>query len=162
MSFTLHIAQSAVPVVAAPGQSVLEAALAAGVPYPHGCRSGNCGACKSHLEEGEVERLPCSDYALSQAERAAGMVLACRTVPWSDARLSWLEADEVALHPERRLSCRVVGIGDLTHDIKQVFLTIDSGGPFDFSAGQYAALRFGTLPPRDYSMAHRPDERVLE
>ena len=29
------------------GQTILDAALAAGIPYPHGCRSGRCGSCKS-------------------------------------------------------------------------------------------------------------------
>ena len=36
------------------GGTILEAALEAGVGYPFGCQSGNCGACKSHLVKGEV------------------------------------------------------------------------------------------------------------
>jgi CDP-4-dehydro-6-deoxyglucose reductase/ferredoxin-NAD(P)+ reductase (naphthalene dioxygenase ferredoxin-specific) len=58
--------------------------------------------------------------------------------------------------------CRVIELEDLTHDIKRVGLAIVSGGPFDFSAGQYAALRVASLPARDFSMANRPDEPVLE
>jgi CDP-4-dehydro-6-deoxyglucose reductase/ferredoxin-NAD(P)+ reductase (naphthalene dioxygenase ferredoxin-specific) len=149
-------------VLVEPGGTILEAALAQGVPYPHGCRSGNCGACKSRLDEGEVELSPYSEYALTEAERAEGLILACRAVPWSDAAVAWLDVDEVVLHPQRRLACRVAGLDDLTHDIKRVRLEILSGGPFTFSAGQYASLRFAGLPPRDYSMANRPDEAVLE
>jgi len=37
-----------------------------------------------------------------------------------------------------------------------------AGGPLIFSAGQYAAVRFGDLPPRDFSMANRPDDPILE
>lgn len=29
------------------GNTILEAALDQGIDFPHGCRSGNCGACKS-------------------------------------------------------------------------------------------------------------------
>jgi len=162
MSFAITIRQHGEPITAEPGETILEAALAQGVPYPHGCRSGNCGACKSVLEAGEVDLAPYSDYALTDEERAQGLILACRATPWSDAAVSWLEADEVVAHPLRQLVCRVIVLEDLTHDIKRVRLEIVSGGPFDFSAGQYAALRVSTLPARDFSMANRPDDPVLE
>ena len=162
MTFAITIRQHSSRVVVDLGQTILEAALAAGVPYPHGCRSGNCGACKSVLEVGEVELAPYSDYALTAEERAQGLILACRATPWSDATVAWLDTDEVVAHPLRHLTCRVIGLEDLTHDIKRVGLEIVSGGPFDFSAGQYAALRVSGLPARDFSLASRPDEPVLE
>lgn len=157
MSFSVIVRQWPTPISVEPGETVLEAALAQGAPYPHGCRSGNCGACKSRLHAGEVELSPHSEYALTEAERAQGLVLACRAVPYSDAELSWLEADDAVVHPLRELVCRVVAVEDMTHDIKRVRLAIESGGPFTFAAGQYAALGFGNLPLRDYSMANVPD-----
>lgn len=62
-------------VTAAPGQTLLEAGLAAGVPMPFSCAMGGCGACKVRLVDGEVamEEPNC----LSAAERAEGFVLAC-------------------------------------------------------------------------------------
>jgi naphthalene 1,2-dioxygenase ferredoxin reductase component len=162
MSFIASIRQHDAPVAVETGQTILEAALAQGVPYPHGCRSGNCGACKSRLESGEVDLSPHSEFALSAAERAEGLILACRAVPWSDVALGWLDADEVIAHPLRQLTCRVVALSDATHDIKLLRLAIDSGGPFTFSAGKYAALAFAGQAPRDYSMANRPDEPLLE
>jgi ferredoxin-NAD(P)+ reductase (naphthalene dioxygenase ferredoxin-specific) len=162
MAVTVIVRQHDAPVAVSEGETILEAALQQGVPYPHGCRSGNCGACKSRLESGEVELAAYSDFALSEEERAQGLILACRAMAWSDAVVSWLDSDEVVLHPERRLGCRVVGIDAMTHDIMGVRLAIEGGGPFIFSAGQYASLRFGELPPRDYSMANRPDDSTLE
>jgi CDP-4-dehydro-6-deoxyglucose reductase/ferredoxin-NAD(P)+ reductase (naphthalene dioxygenase ferredoxin-specific) len=144
------------------GETVLAAALKAGVPYPHGCRSGNCGACKSELLSGEVELAPYSKYALSDAERASGLVLACRATAWEDISIGWLAAEDAAVHPERHLDCRVDSVAAATHDIRRVRLAVVAGGPFDFSAGQYAAVTFVGLPPRDYSMANRPDEDGLE
>jgi ferredoxin-NAD(P)+ reductase (naphthalene dioxygenase ferredoxin-specific) len=162
MPFAITIRQHGGPIAIEPGETILEAALAQGVPYPHGCRSGNCGACKSVLEAGEVDLAPYSDYALTEEERAQGLILACRATPWSDAAVAWLETDEVVAHPLRRLVCRVITLDDFTHDIRRVRLEIVSGGPFDFSAGQYAALGVSTLPARDFSMANRPGEPVLE
>jgi naphthalene 1,2-dioxygenase ferredoxin reductase component len=83
--------------------------------------------------------------------------------PWSPAAVTWIdEPEEAVLHPQRRLTCRVTELAPLTHDITRLRLAIEAGGPFVFSAGQYAALRFAALPPRDYSMANRPDEALLE
>lgn len=162
MAFTVRIRQHDRPVAVETGETILAAALAQGVPYPHGCQSGNCGACKSRLYGGEVEMAPYSEYALDEAEKAQGLILACRAVPWSDAEVGWLDVDETLFHPRRLLRCRVAALDNATHDIKRLRLAIEAGGPFDFSAGQYARVAFGALPTRDYSMANRPDEADLE
>ncbi len=167
MSFKVAIKGRDEKVTVEMGETILAAALRAGVPYPCGCRSGNCGACKSTLIAGEIEMSPYSDYALSKPEREQGLILACRAVPWSDCEVAWLEPDDVAMHPTRHLDCEVTGIEDATHDIRIVRMVIRAGGPFDFSAGQYASVIFapdraGHLPPRDFSMANRPGGETLE
>jgi len=166
MSFTVRIRQSDVPLAVEMGETILSAALAADFDYPHGCQSGNCGACKSRLHAGEVEMSPYSDYALTDAEKDSGLVLACRAVPWSDCEIAYLEQDEVISHPLRKLDCKVTALDRMTHDITRVRLSIEAGGPFDFTAGQYARLHFDGQPPRDYSMASLPPagkgEDVLE
>ena len=144
------------------GRTILETALGQGIDYPHGCRSGNCGGCKSHLIEGEVEMAPHSRFALAEEERGRGLILACRSVPWSDCTVAPIEEEEAAIHASRRLACRVAAIGRATHDIRILSLDIESGGPFDFTAGQYAALAFEGLPARDFSMASRPGAERLE
>jgi len=138
------------------GQSILEAALAAGIPWPHGCRSGNCGSCKSELLSGEVEMSPYSEYALTGAERDSGLILACRSVPWSDCEVAWLDAGDTEVFPSRRLRCRVVSVEPATHDIRIVRLRIEDDGPLAFAAGQFAEVTFDGMPPRDYSMANQP------
>jgi CDP-4-dehydro-6-deoxyglucose reductase/ferredoxin-NAD(P)+ reductase (naphthalene dioxygenase ferredoxin-specific) len=121
------------------------------------------------LAAGEIEMSPYSDYALSKGERDAGLILACRAVPWSDCAVAWLEADDLAMHPVRHLDCAVTEVIEATHDIRIVRLAIRAGGPFEFSAGQYASVIFapeasgtGRLPPRDFSMANRPGGDALE
>lgn len=162
MSFKVRIRQWDEPIEVPTGATILDTAVDHGVPYPYGCQSGNCGACKSYLISGEVEMSPYSDFALSDEEKAQGLILACRSVPWSDCEVAWLEADDIVVHPRRMMTCKVVSIDDATHDIKRVRLSVESGGPFTFSAGQYASLRFADLPVRDYSMANAPDDKTLE
>ncbi len=162
MSFSVKIEGRDTPITVELGQTVLEAALAEAVPYPHGCRSGNCGACKSRLISGEVEMSPYSEFALTEDERANGLILACRSVPWRDVAVAWLGEDETVHHPVRHMTCRVAALDDMTHDIKRIRLDIVAGGPLSFSAGQYCRVSFADLAPRDYSMANTPDRQRLE
>lgn len=166
MTFSVTIRQSGepmgAPVTVEMGDTILAAALAKGLPFPHSCQAGNCGSCKVRLVSGDVDMTPYSEFALTDRERADGLILACRSVPWEDCAVELLDDDEIAVHPQRELVCWVNGLENLTHDIKRVVLTIESGGPFSFAAGQYASVTFPGQRPRDYSMANRPDEDALE
>lgn len=143
-------------------ETVLHAALAAGIAYPHGCKSGRCGSCKSRLIQGEIELLEHSRFALSPEERAAGLVLACRALPKADISIGWLDtSDDRADHPLRRDVAEVVSATKATHDILVLRLR-PAGEPMIFSAGQYATLTVPGVPPRDYSMANRPGGADLE
>lgn len=145
------------------GETILESLLQAGVPFPNNCQLGNCGACKCELVDGDILELPSSEYALNEEERARGLILACRTQAWGDCTVRMLEADETVLHPSRILRCSVLEIEELTHDIKGLRLSIASGGPYTFSAGQHARIKFAPgIPERSYSMANRPDQELLE
>jgi CDP-4-dehydro-6-deoxyglucose reductase/ferredoxin-NAD(P)+ reductase (naphthalene dioxygenase ferredoxin-specific) len=62
----------------------------------------------------------------------------------------------------QRLTCRVVALEPASRDIRILRLALPKGARFDFRAGQYAALGFGELPARDFSMASRPGEAPLE
>jgi CDP-4-dehydro-6-deoxyglucose reductase/ferredoxin-NAD(P)+ reductase (naphthalene dioxygenase ferredoxin-specific) len=144
------------------GRTILESVLAAGLDYPHGCRAGNCGACKSHLISGEVEMSPYSEFALSGEEKARGLILACRAVPWSDCEIGPVAVEDAAVHASRRLECRVAKIEAATHDIRVLTLDILEGGRLDYTAGQYAELTFDGLPARDFSLGSAPGDDHLE
>jgi len=163
MTKYVEIRQAGRQIAVPEGGTILEAALADGIAYAHGCRSGRCGSCKSRLVSGEVDLLDHSRFALSDEEKAQGLILACRAIPRTDAIIAWLGGDEeTPFHPRRRLNCRVAAIEDATHNIKHIQLSIDGGDPLAFTAGQYARLTFPGAPARDYSMASIPGGRELE
>ena len=64
-----------------PGQTVLQAALARGLPWPSRCRVGSCTTCRCRLLDGEVRALTDSSYVLSREQLAARVILACQTQP---------------------------------------------------------------------------------
>jgi len=145
----------------AEGETILAAAMRAGVNYPAACESGTCATCKSRLVAGEVRMLQHSPFALSADERAQGLVLACVSLPLSDCVITHDDLAGLATPPVATVSGRVVGLSDATHDIKRIMVQ-PLGSPFEFLPGQFARLRFGTLPERDYSMASLPGETPLE
>ena len=159
---TIKVQQWSTPVPSTRG-SILDAALAAGVPYPHNCRSGECGSCKSRLISGDVMMDGCAPEALTPEERATGLILACRSRPRGDVEVEWLQGASVTdiAHPVRRVDTHVVHVEQATHDITRLQLAV-RGAPLAFSAGQYAQLSFGDCPARSYSMANRPDDPTLE
>jgi uncharacterized 2Fe-2S/4Fe-4S cluster protein (DUF4445 family) len=79
---------------AARGESLLQAALDAGVYVDAACGgTGSCGRCRLFLRSGKIE---CDDLsALSAAERESGMLLACQCRADSDAVVELVEAARV-------------------------------------------------------------------
>jgi ferredoxin len=67
--------------IANPGQSLLDAGLAAGIAMPFSCAMGGCGACKVRLVEGQLEMD--EPNCLTGPERAEGYVLTCVGHPMS-------------------------------------------------------------------------------
>lgn len=62
----------------ASGQSLLEAAEAAGVAIESLCRSGVCGTCRTRVISGDMR---CASSVLDDADRRNGFVLACVSHP---------------------------------------------------------------------------------
>jgi CDP-4-dehydro-6-deoxyglucose reductase/ferredoxin-NAD(P)+ reductase (naphthalene dioxygenase ferredoxin-specific) len=141
-------------------QRILEAALGAGVAFPHECGAGECGTCKCQLLDGEVVSDPCSPEALTDAERADGLILACRSRPLGEVRIRPLFPLAATLSD--KVDAWVRGLDLVAHDVVRLTLQLPEDMRFDFRAGQYAKLRFGKLPQRSYSMASQPGQRRLE
>jgi ferredoxin-NAD(P)+ reductase (naphthalene dioxygenase ferredoxin-specific) len=72
-----------------------------------------------------------------------------------------LEQRGSVAHPARVMRCRVDGLTDLNHDMRELRLVVEAGGPFEFSAGQYAEIEFAPGLCRYYSMASMPAEETL-
>jgi ring-1,2-phenylacetyl-CoA epoxidase subunit PaaE len=80
VSLDLHGEQFEFPV--APGQTLLEAALASGLQLPFSCRSGFCTACMCTRLSGEIQMR--EEHGLSAAEVKEGHALMCIGYPISD------------------------------------------------------------------------------
>ena len=141
--------------------SLLRAALRAGVPWPYECSVGGCGSCRFDLLEGEVEDLWPGAPGLGQRERARGRRLACQSRPLTPLRIkARLDEADPALRPARRMSVRLLQRRALGADMAE--FTFESSGPAQFLAGQYALFHWPGVPgPRAYSMSNLPNPSGL-
>jgi p-cymene methyl-monooxygenase electron transfer component len=152
---TVHIEPLGVELMLASGQTLLEAALAKGIAYPHNCTVGTCGSCKSLLKSGRVKAVTDFGYTLSRQELQAGYILACQAVALDERTVLELP-DPLANLPEPKdFKARITNFELLTHDIAGVSLELDT--PIEFVAGQYANVRApGFSRARHYSFANAP------
>ena len=67
------------------GQTILEAALAAGIDMPFSCAMGGCGACRVRRTDGDIRME--EPNCLSRAEREAGYLLTCVGRPLTQAKI---------------------------------------------------------------------------
>ena len=147
---------------AQPTESILDAALRAGITLPHGCRDGACGACKGRVLAGQVEHGPHQASALSEAEAAQGLALFCCAFARTDLEIECRQVVAAGAFPVRKMPARIAAIERLGDDVAVLQLQLPANEKFEYHAGQYidVILRDGTR--RSYSMGSAPHlaERV--
>jgi propane monooxygenase reductase component len=140
-------------------ETILNAAFRQGIMLMHGCKEGQCSACKSFLLDGDVDLDKYSTFALPDFEEAEGWTLLCRAHAYSDVEVELINYDEEALHggtPPRTVSSRVTAIEPLTHDIRLLRIAVEDDEPFAFKPGQYVdiAIPGDGDEHRSFSMAN--------
>jgi propane monooxygenase reductase subunit len=147
-------------------ETVLQAAFRQGVMLMHGCKEGQCSACKSFLIEGEVDLERYSTFALADYEQEEGYTLLCRAHAFTDLEVELLHFDEEMLKsgvPIQTATTEVTALEPLTHDIRRLELKLVDPPEMAFNAGQYVDITIpGTEATRAFSMANTPatDDRL--
>lgn len=158
MTYTCAILPSGKTFPVDPHETILEAALRAGVVLPYGCKDGACGSCKATLTQGEVDYGDYQTKALSDAERAAGQLLLCKARAKSDISVTARVVAAEGMAPVRKLPCRVSSISNPTTDVAVVRLQLPATEQFQFLAGQYIDILLKDGKRRSYSMANPPHD----
>lgn len=146
-----------------PDENLLKAALDAGIAWPHNCRVGSCGECRSRLVSGKIKALNDFSYVLSKEEMDAGMILACQTCLRSDVQIEVALETEVAMPAAKSVPGVIETYRSLTHDIIEIGVRLDEPIP-SYLAGQYAQLCIPGIveQPRSYSFANAPEDTPVE
>ena len=119
--------------------TLLEAALRAGISLDYGCSNGNCGECKARLVSGQVKKVHPHDYVLSEAEKADGTLLMCSNTAITDVVVEAHVAGAIDM-PQQTISTRVKAVEPLGERILALHLTTPRSQRLRFLAGQYVNL----------------------
>jgi propane monooxygenase reductase subunit len=142
-------------------ETILDGAFRQGLMLMHGCKEGQCAACKSFLLDGEVDMDRYSTFALPDYEQDEGWTLLCKAHAVSDLEVELINYDEEMLRSGialRTVRTRVEAVEPLTRDIRRLVLSVD-GGAMPFHCGQYVDIRIpGSDEHRSFSMANLPSD----
>jgi len=140
-------------------QTILRAAAEQGVMLMHGCKEGQCAACKSFILEGEdIEHDRYSTFALPDYEKEEGFTLLCRAHAYEDVTIELLNYDEEMIRsglPIQDAVAEVVAIEPVTHDLRHLVLRLVEPKEIKFFPGQYVDIEVpDTEESRSFSMAN--------
>jgi propane monooxygenase reductase subunit len=142
-------------------ETVLRGAFRQGLMLMHGCKEGQCAACKTFLLDGEVDLERYSTFALNDFEKEEGWTLLCRAHAESDLEVELINYDEEILRsgvPEQTEELRVETLEALTHDIYRLVLDATE---MNYKPGQYVDVTIpGSDEVRSFSMANLPNGKL--
>ena len=143
-------------------ESILDAAVRAGVHLSYGCASGTCGQCRARVLSGEVAQIHAHDYVLGARERARGDILTCSWTAVSDLVLEAAEARGASDLPRQEIRAGVRRLETLGPDLLSLNLQTPRTGTLRFLAGQRVRLTLDDGASRELPLANCPcDGRSL-
>jgi CDP-4-dehydro-6-deoxyglucose reductase len=138
--------------------SILQAALDAGLTLPYGCRNGACGACKGKVIDGLVNHGIAQEQALSTADRAGGLALFCCAKPLSDLVLECREVGTATSIPVKIMPCRMQHMERVADDVMVLRIKLPANERLQFFAGQYIEFLLKDGKRRAFSIANAPHD----
>ena len=154
----IHFEPVGIEIEADEDEYILEESFRQGVMLMHGCKEGQCSACKAFVLEGDVEMDKYSTFALPEYESEEGYVLLCRAHAYGDLVIELTNWDEHMLEsgvPIQTVQAEVAEIAPLTHDIRRLVLKLVDPPEMNWITGQYVEITIpGTEETRSYSLSN--------
>jgi CDP-4-dehydro-6-deoxyglucose reductase, E3 len=156
MSFQITVQPSGRQFNCDEGETILNAAIRAGVGLPYGCKNGACSSCKGKLLDGDISHGPHQEKALPVKEEQLGFALFCCATPHSDVTIEAREVAGIGEFPVRKMPTRVAKIDKVADDVVIVSLQLPANERLQYLAGQYIEFILRDGKRRSYSMANAP------
>lgn len=141
---------------AGPHETILDAALRAGIPMTYNCNNGACGDCRARLLSGKLGEERHHDFRFSAAEQAEGYFLTCCSSAAADLEIEAREAGGAEDIPTQHILTQVGKLEYPHEDVMVVHLRTPRSKSLRFLAGQHVTLEVEGLAPRNKSIASCP------
>ena len=156
MTFTVTVQATGHRFEVGDDETVLAAALRAGVGLPYGCKNGACGSCRGRVVEGRVRHGPHQASALSAEAEAGGGALFCSAYPEDDLVVEVREVRGTGEIPIKKLPVRVASLTRPAADVAVIRLQLPAAERLQYLPGQYVEIILKDGRRRSYSMATAP------
>ncbi len=93
-----------------PNETILEAALRAGLSIPYGCNDGSCGRCKCKVNTGLTRQVRHQTHRLSEDELKQGYILPCAWTSLTDIELDAPIAETSVDIEVQTINCHVKSV----------------------------------------------------
>ncbi|UOD27631.1 CDP-6-deoxy-delta-3,4-glucoseen reductase [Massilia violaceinigra] len=158
MTFQITVQPSGHQFACEADETVLAAAIRAGVGLPYGCKNGACGSCKGKVVSGAVTHKAHQQRALSEEEQAQGFSLFCCATTAADLVIEAREVGGSTDYPVRKMPSRVASIEKPAPDVAIVTLQLPANEALAYRPGQYIEFMLRDGKRRSYSMASAPSQ----
>lgn len=160
---TITLAPTGQTFAAGSDESVLAAALRAGLNLPHSCKGGHCASCRARVLAGSCDYPGERPAGLTQDEADAGYVLLCQARARTDLVVEAREARPAPDVEVKSLPCRIERMTLIASDVMAVCLRLPAVEDLHFRPGQYVDVMQSQGRRRSFSIASAPaDGRSLE
>jgi NAD(P)H-flavin reductase/ferredoxin len=140
----------------APGQTVLDAAEAAGWTIPYSCRRGSCTSCLGTIVRGAVR-----DRRSGRPDGPGDDALLCQAVPDGPVGIRPRRIARSGPPRRRELTARVYRVRRPAPRVVVVELRYPIGRRIPFRAGQHLEVRLPGGESRPYSLANPPRDNDM-
>ncbi|AXA92033.1 CDP-6-deoxy-delta-3,4-glucoseen reductase [Massilia sp. YMA4] len=161
MTFQITVQPSGHQFACDEDETVLAAAMRAGVGLPYGCKNGACSSCKGKVVSGSITHKPHQRRALTEEEESAGMSLFCCALPHSDLVIEAREVAGSGDFPLKKMPSRVATLERVAPDVIVISLQLPANEVLDYRAGQYIEFLLPGGKRRSYSMATAPGQGAI-
>ncbi|MFW8566429.1 CDP-6-deoxy-delta-3,4-glucoseen reductase [Orrella sp. 11846] len=159
-NYKIRVEPGAYEFTARDDQSVLDAALDAGILLPYSCRSGSCSSCRGKVISGEFDAGKAPEVVLEPQDLEAGYTLFCQAHPRSDMVIESLQVRLATDIEVRKLPVRVTQLAFPVSDVAVLTLQLPSADTFRYYPGQYIDLLLKGGKRRSFSIANAPQDKI--
>lgn len=158
--YQVHCLPSGVVFNISTGQKLLEVATQQGFRLLKGCRNGVCEYCQCTLLKGQ---LAYSDrYGVQHAQQGETFLF-CTAYALSDLDVELQRVLAPGEFTVKTLACQIKSVELLgSSDVYRVELLAPAGQVLDYDAGQYLEVILPNGERNAFSIANRPDGRLIE
>lgn len=163
MEYKITILNQQHSFMAQENETILEAAIRAGVSLNYGCSSGTCGLCKARVLRGETEEIKYREYVIPEAEKLQQFILSCVCSARSDVSIDAPVADSATDIPLQRVTVKVRKVERIATQVIKLLVQTPRTKRLRFLAGQYIEIAIPNVGASRFAIASCPcEDRLIE